>query len=343
MSSLKEYTEGSEKSGYYILANVGGPHPITLQVSDLGQQIFQKTGHNPGENVPSKIVWAMFDVGILYTTNTINEPPDVIEETDQIFRELNLANRLTEEERHQLVQYLEEYQGPNKAQVESLREELQNTGSSANSLTIPEEVREDLDRISRLRQDGDLTNREYDLLKSRILDRRESIDDDSNDGQHPSDQVEMDIRDWMTEDRVANLIEHYRALIPENEPGPYDEDETEDFVNYYIPAIPSEISSTPSASFSSPTLGHMFYFTAKEQEERFRELLELEEQYKVTDDSTGGKPPWIWVDFNVAPSGYSADLTDEDILREINHLFRAISHTFEVTTSELASADVSWE
>jgi hypothetical protein len=202
------------------------------------------------------------------------------------------------------------------------------------------------ERYEALYKEQRITQQEYELLCDEFLQQIADPKPDNhstNSGQLSQDQVKMDIREWMTEDHVDDLIYHYRALIPETEPGPYDEDKTEDYLQYHIPALPSEISSACHANFYSPPLQHMLYFSAKEQEERFREVLEMEEQYQILDDSTDGKPPWMWFAFNVAPSEYLTEITDEDILREINHFFRVISHTFEVTISDLASTDISWE
>jgi len=200
------------------------------------------------------------------------------------------------------------------------------------------------ERYEALHKEQRITKQEYELLCDEFLQQiadPKPNNHNTNGGQPSHDQVKMDIREWMSEDRVGDLIEHYRALIPETEPGPYDEDRTEDYLIYHIPALPSEISSTPTANFYSPPLQHMLYFTTKEQEERFREVLEMEEQYQILDDSTDGKPPWMWFAFNAAPNEYSTEITDEDILIEINHFFRVISHTFDVTISDFASTNIS--
>lgn len=130
MSTLKEYTDTSKKSGFYILANVGRSHPITLQVTDIGAQILQKAGYQPEDKVPNNIVWPMYDVGILYTNETLDELPETNGRTDEVFDQLNVIHRLTPEERNQLIQYLNEYTGPRSAQVEILIAELQKQDTS---------------------------------------------------------------------------------------------------------------------------------------------------------------------------------------------------------------------
>lgn len=127
---LKAYTDNSPKSGYYILANVGGSHPITLQVTDLGKQILRRAGYGGGDNVPTKVVWSMFDLGILYTSGPINHPHEIVDDPDETFRKLGVANKLTEQEKNQLLNYLKEYSGPNQAEIDTLRETLKGSGEA---------------------------------------------------------------------------------------------------------------------------------------------------------------------------------------------------------------------
>ena len=120
MPTLKRYAESSKKSGFYILANVGGAHPVTLQVTPLGKQILKKAGYSDGDSVPTKVVWAMFDVGILFTSGSINNIPEVAGETDEIFQSLNVTSNLSAAELRKLLEYLRQYTGPNRSQVEAL-------------------------------------------------------------------------------------------------------------------------------------------------------------------------------------------------------------------------------
>lgn len=124
MPRLKQYTETSDQSGFYILASVGGSHPITLQVTDIGEQILRNAGYKPEDNVPTNVVWPLYDVGILYTNQTLDQQPDLTEATDDAFRQLDVANTLTSEELDQLLVYLDDYSGPNKAQVDVFKDEL---------------------------------------------------------------------------------------------------------------------------------------------------------------------------------------------------------------------------
>ena len=132
MPTLKQYVDKSDKSGFYILANVGGSHPVTLQVTSVGEKILEKSGYNDGQNIPSKIVWSMHDIGIIYTDNTLDNQPDASESTVEIFSQMNVTNSLTREERNELISYLQDYSGPDKAQVRRLKTELQEQGISNN-------------------------------------------------------------------------------------------------------------------------------------------------------------------------------------------------------------------
>lgn len=125
MPTLRKYKPSSPKSGYYIQANVGASHPITLQVTNLAETIFEKTGFQPGESVPTKLVWAMYDLGLLYTKNSLD--PETVEDvsTEDIFRDLNLGNRLSAAEQNELVSYIEVYEGPKKGTLTRLKEELE--------------------------------------------------------------------------------------------------------------------------------------------------------------------------------------------------------------------------
>lgn len=125
MPSLNRYSDTSNKSGVYILANVGGSHPITLQVTPLGQKILERVGYHHGDDLPTQFVWSMYDVGILYTSNTLTEEPEMQEDPDEVFKRLNIPTKLSKNERRELIRYLAEYTGPNEDEVKSLREHLQ--------------------------------------------------------------------------------------------------------------------------------------------------------------------------------------------------------------------------
>lgn len=125
MPALKKYTADSPQSGVYIVANVGGLHPITLQVTPLGRRILERLDYAPGDDVPTQFVWSMYDVGILYTENTLDQNPELPGDPAEVFEQLNVPGKLTREERAELIEWLTEYSGPNASEVDSLRATLE--------------------------------------------------------------------------------------------------------------------------------------------------------------------------------------------------------------------------
>lgn len=125
MPTLNRYTPDSEKEGFYIRANVGGDSPITLQVSLTASRIFKAVGYEDGDSVPTELVWAMYSLDMVYTLTSIDlgsEPTDL--ESAKILKDLDLENKLTDEELAELISYLEAYSGPDADRIEELREEL---------------------------------------------------------------------------------------------------------------------------------------------------------------------------------------------------------------------------
>jgi hypothetical protein len=129
MPTLKRYADSSSESGFYVLANVGSSHPITLQVTSVGEKILQKAGYRDEDNVPNKVVWAMFDVGILYTSGSIENIPETPRATEEFFSKINLGNILTAAERRKLLEQLRAYTGPDQSQIDSLKQKLENSGA----------------------------------------------------------------------------------------------------------------------------------------------------------------------------------------------------------------------
>jgi hypothetical protein len=125
MPTLRKYKPSSPKSGYYIQANAGASHPITLQVTSLAETILEQTGYQPGGPVPTKLVWAMYDLGLLYTKSSLD--PELFEgvSTEDIFREIDIGNQLSAAEKSKLVSYIEEYEGPQKDTLTRLKQELE--------------------------------------------------------------------------------------------------------------------------------------------------------------------------------------------------------------------------
>jgi len=128
MPTLNQYTKKSSKSGYYIHANAGGTTPVTLQVTALARRLFDLLEYHPGDTLPSKLVWSMYDVGLLYTRKSLH---DTIDRTStgnapSLVKEFDLESALTEEEQDDIINQLEAYNGPQTEEVDHLIEELRN-------------------------------------------------------------------------------------------------------------------------------------------------------------------------------------------------------------------------
>lgn len=123
MPTLRKYVPSSSKQGYYIQANVGRGAPVTLQVSKLAERIFAENNYRDADTVPTKLVWAMYDVGLLSTggsTQTGGKTADVY----TAFTSTGASSRLQDSTRTQLVEYLDEYQGQQQRQVNRLQRKL---------------------------------------------------------------------------------------------------------------------------------------------------------------------------------------------------------------------------
>lgn len=125
MPTLNRYSRDSEKEGFYVRANVGGETPITLQVTPLASRIFRIVGYEDGDGVPSNLVWAMYDLDMVYTLSSIDvdATPDAVDPS-AVLRDLEIESELTESERARLVSYLEAYSGVDAERVATLRERL---------------------------------------------------------------------------------------------------------------------------------------------------------------------------------------------------------------------------
>lgn len=125
MPVFHEYADSNEKDGFYIRANVGGSTPVTLQVSAIATRIFKVLGYNDGDAVPPKLVWAMYDIDMLYTLTSVNleSATDNIN-ASKIIDELDLERKLNEDELGRVVSYLEAYSGPDEERIKELREQL---------------------------------------------------------------------------------------------------------------------------------------------------------------------------------------------------------------------------
>jgi len=131
MPKLKEYVDSSDKEGFYLVANVGGSHPVTLQLTQVGANLLQKSGYSPGDGVPTKLVWSLYDVGLTYTENATGNVPEAGEEDLNTLQTVTVSSSLTEKERQRLIKILAKYSGPNKRQVAELLDHLRQDQSSS--------------------------------------------------------------------------------------------------------------------------------------------------------------------------------------------------------------------
>lgn len=122
MPTLNKYARSNEKTGYFIRANVGGSHPVTLQVTSTAEQIFKDNGYSDESNIPTKLVWSMYDVDLLYTESSVSS-----ETPSYSFESLSDAvtgSQLTEGTRQDLVRYFEDYSGAHQKRVNDVLSEL---------------------------------------------------------------------------------------------------------------------------------------------------------------------------------------------------------------------------
>jgi len=122
MPTLNKYALSNEKTGYFIRANVGGSHPVTLQTTKTAEQIFEDNGYSDGSSIPTKLVWSMYDVDLVFTESSVSSSTP-----SYSFDSLSDAvtgSQLTEGTRQDLVRYLGEYSGAHQTQVNEVLNEL---------------------------------------------------------------------------------------------------------------------------------------------------------------------------------------------------------------------------
>lgn len=195
---------------------------------------------------------------------------------------------------------------------------------------IPETQSE---RLERLYRQGELTNQEFKLLQTELIENSNSPSESSA----TSGSQDRNPVDWLPEKTVTEIIELYREANKDHDPYS-DAPEIETF-NLQIAALPSG-ASVSIKCFTTPCASMMF--TEREQEERFRKFVAQNPPYEIAADLTPSKP-MMMVKFNVIPDGYDGELSDEDIITEINHLFRMISHTYGMSISDLSAGTVTAE
>src|SRR5699024_1038362 len=140
MPTLYEYSEKSDKQGNYIRASVGGDTPITLQVSTLATYLFELTNYSSGDTVPSKFVWSMYDVGLVYTLRSleIGQEKSSSIEMSRVINHIEFDNSISEEEEANIDSKLENYRGPRSDEVQELIYHISGQNSPSTGLQTDE-------------------------------------------------------------------------------------------------------------------------------------------------------------------------------------------------------------
>lgn len=128
MPTLNKYAQSNKKTGHFVRANVGGSHPVTLQTTNVAERVFRDNGYSNGSTVPTKLVWSMYDVDLLYTESSLSASTP-----SHSFSSLSDAvngSKLTEETRHGLIEYFSSYTGSHQRAVSRILEELRRTIST---------------------------------------------------------------------------------------------------------------------------------------------------------------------------------------------------------------------
>lgn len=128
MPTLNRYASSNQKNGYYIRANVGGSHPVTLQTTPVAERILSDNGYGDGATVPTKLVWSMYDVDLLYTESSLSASTPSYSVHDSLSKVME-SSVLSKSTRQQLIEYLSSYSGSHQAAVGQLLEDLRATVS----------------------------------------------------------------------------------------------------------------------------------------------------------------------------------------------------------------------
>lgn len=122
MPTLKKYSSSNQKTGYFVRANVGGSHPVTLQTTGVSERIFRDNGYSDGSTVPTKLVWSMYDVDLLYIESSLSSSTPS-HSFDSLSDAVNGSN-LTESTRHELIKYFRSYSGFHQEAVSKILDDL---------------------------------------------------------------------------------------------------------------------------------------------------------------------------------------------------------------------------
>lgn len=129
MPSLNKYALSSEKSGYYVRANVGGSHPVTLQTTNVAERVFEDNNYSDGSTIPTKLVWSMYDVDLLYTESSLSGSTPS-HQTHATLSDTVNDSQLTPSTRNDLVEYFSSYTGPHQQAVTKVLNDLRETIST---------------------------------------------------------------------------------------------------------------------------------------------------------------------------------------------------------------------
>lgn len=137
MPTLNEYVPSSSKSGYYIRANVGRGAPVTLQVTNLATRILSDNGFSDGDTVPTKLVWSMYDIDLVYTEGT-GPTSSTRRDVAGSFSDHHIDARLDPATREALIEYLSQYSGARRRSVNRLQTRLERAQSRNTARTHDE-------------------------------------------------------------------------------------------------------------------------------------------------------------------------------------------------------------
>jgi hypothetical protein len=194
------------------------------------------------------------------------------------------------------------------------------------------------ERLETLHQEGEITDEEFELLRTVFIDS----DEPSMEASETPNSKDREPTDWLPEETVNEIISSLKIGIEGSDP--YSDDTSYHSVILEIAALPPETPVAISCTQSGRAPTALLHFNEREHEERFREYVAQNPPYEIgldmSDDST---VPQMGVEFNVIPSGYDGELSEEDVMIEVNHLFRMISHLYGMTMSELSAGSISVE
>jgi len=179
------------------------------------------------------------------------------------------------------------------------------------------------ERFEALRDEQRITEEEYELLCDAFLE----------------EDVFVDVRNWLSSETIEDLSSMLKVGIEGGDP--YTDSPSSSDIEINIAALPAgaEVALGCHAGYA-PTA--IMLFTAQEHEQQFRKVVSENAPYEIeVDFADDAQAPQMGVSFNVIPSGYDGDISKEEILIEINHLFSMISTTYRLSPSKLFAGSIS--